>query len=318
MSFVGKLLVKNVITAAGVIMPPEPAVQIEGGSGISVAVSDNPTLGATVVLITSSAAPAGWVTVFDTDFSAQAAVSTLGNGTYNWLAANGTSHTWTKANSAADFAAAQLVNGSGIIWTPTGAGSSPPTGLIGGHTFSNISIALSSILPWLDPTTPLRAWLEIGAEGATVRTNEGVFIGFDDWNGSAYIWTWYAFRGDGGSGQGYYATLANTGSGATESYVADYPGGAGVIMLELPFGMAGRETRLFRYDSALGWPATSAMVPLVSENVGSAVFSGAVQSAYASAFAGARLTIGVPGDPGFSGADGYTLTVKRVRVDTHP
>jgi hypothetical protein len=54
MSFVGKLLVKNVITAAGVIMPPEPAVQIEGGSGISVAVSDNPTLGATVVLITSS------------------------------------------------------------------------------------------------------------------------------------------------------------------------------------------------------------------------------------------------------------------------
>jgi hypothetical protein len=59
MSFVGKLLVKNVITAAGVIMPPEPAVQIEGGSGISVAVSDNPTLGATVVLITSSAATAG-------------------------------------------------------------------------------------------------------------------------------------------------------------------------------------------------------------------------------------------------------------------
>jgi hypothetical protein len=51
MSFVGKLLVKNVITAAGVIMPPEPAIQFEGGSGISVIVTDEPTIGATQVLI---------------------------------------------------------------------------------------------------------------------------------------------------------------------------------------------------------------------------------------------------------------------------
>jgi hypothetical protein len=49
-----------------------------------------------------SAGSGGWVTVFDTDFSAQAAVSTLGDGTYNWLAANSTSYTWTKANSGAE------------------------------------------------------------------------------------------------------------------------------------------------------------------------------------------------------------------------
>jgi hypothetical protein len=144
-------------------------------------------------LVTLSQLPAagGWQTAMDLDFSAQPNQSFPTDGTYT-IAGNAN---WVKTNSANEVTHAQIINGTGLQFTP---------GSTSDYNGSNYSlpllwVPLSSILPSsYDWATGIRVYASIGTDNVTANYDNEV-IGV---NTNTSLWGVALKRGFGTGGQG--------------------------------------------------------------------------------------------------------------------
>jgi hypothetical protein len=237
MSFVGKLLVKNVITPAGVIMPPEPAIQIIGAESIV----DNPTIGATVVTLGSGGS--GWQTARDVDLTAQGAITIPTNSTF--LIAG---DTWTSYNSAASSPAMSIASGTGLVLTPT----SSTQLAYNEFTLPTIAIPLASLIPNFQISTPFRLYLNIGAAnfgGSTDAAILGVTNQPGTTSAGSIIWSWWKANGPENK---YLTSIGTNQVTATDTLATTHT----VLIIEAPIGLAGGIINTYTgvMTGALGWP----------------------------------------------------------------
>ena len=262
---------------------------------------------------TGSAAPFGWITALDVDLSAQGNVNPVTNGTYVWGG-----FTFTKINSSGDFQPCQLVSGSGLQFSPTGANNNPPTGAYGTHNLTAIEISLTSIYANIDPGVPIRIWTYESAETQTPQVGEGLWTAIDDYAAGQYQWSWTSFRGFGGSGPGFYTNFQSPVVGGTQGTIENYNVPPSVTMLWLPEGIGGRQAYVYRGDTFPGdWPSVATLYPYLRFDIGNQQFNASTRTNNQT-MANTKIMWGVSGDPGFGGFNGYRATIGRIRVDVNP
>lgn len=134
MSFLSRLLVKNVLTPAGVQMPPEPAFQVVGSSTLSVIVTDSPGVATVITLSAAIGAGSGnngqmyvinsfgqpaWLTG-----SGDVSVSVSSTENFKVIGLQG--HPLpipTSTNTVIEW------TGSALVWTPVSSASPAPSNL---------------------------------------------------------------------------------------------------------------------------------------------------------------------------------------------
>lgn len=204
--------------------------------------------------------PAGWLTAFDIDFTAQPSQLLTADGAH---VIGGV--TFTKRNSAADRVAMQIVNGTGLIIRPNGGanailgGTSPWLGVL----LSNIPGA--ELMGW---QSPIRVWAYlVGFTTDSLSSDNkfglGVGLGSTVWQKYGNL-RWGAANATAQSGQSLAASM-NENAGAIHD-IATATNRALVATMPNLFGNPDcLHFSTGDYVGEGGWPAPNKLRPQVSQ-----------------------------------------------------
>lgn len=138
-------------------------------TGDGVELSDDGTR--TVVTIAGGAGPStsGWQTAVDIDFTALPSQTMATDGDYTIAGL-----TWTKTRSANEYAAMQLLSGTGLVVYPQ------PVPASGSYSVYNqqhphIFTAFENIVPGFNPNANYRMWIYASSSNRPVNTDDSVY-----------------------------------------------------------------------------------------------------------------------------------------------
>ena len=186
--------------------------------------------------------PPQWQTVYEVDFTTQAAQDFKAGGDGAYTIA---SKSWTIANTAN--ASTLAIGATGLGGTSTGGGMNPP---VNTSTAPMAYIALTSLVPNLS----MRDGIRVTAYNSTnnkINSYEGTFLAVGTSKADISVQWWYLFNA--GLGFQTYWVRAGAGDGVA---LTDNPADNDMC-LEIP-SLGGREMRTFTAVHAAPWPAESA------------------------------------------------------------
>jgi len=258
-----------------------------------------------------------WLTAMDVDFSAQGSQSLGADGPYSiGTDPSGNALTWTKYNSTGDASPMLVTNGAGLVITPTQASNiSNAT-----YTAPTLRIPLSSIVSGYTFSTPVRFWINISASNENANY-DGVYFGPLMYSATyTNQLTLFGFRGFEGGVNGWGAQFEVLDSNVTlTSSSIPFPASR-IGVLSFPTGFLGGAAQLLAGGAALvnnAWPATTALTLLAPPAI-TASSSAAAANAATGQNGPSAVNLALAALRAGSGTNGYSATIKRVRVDYLP
>jgi hypothetical protein len=233
-----------------------------------------------------------WKTALDLDFSVQP--NQLLNADGDYVIAG---KTWTKANSAGDQAAMQIINGTGLRVTPKAG-----TDLWAwNYSVPCITIPLPNVVTGLDTKTPLRIWLYLAASNHAADYDGALFA-------IRRVCPWQSYLGlkrgwDGGNRLTGFTGLNNGSLDIVQMAVTP-----NVYVLEMPYGAMSYHGTFFQGAWAAGFPAFSAL-----NSCGSCFWGGDITEI--AGYVGLPAMVLLIGASRAGSATAYVADIGRVRVD---
>lgn len=267
------------------------------------------------LLATLPAADIGPVTVLNLDFSALPNQSLAVDGA---VVIDG--KTWTKSNSANDFAPMAIVNGSGLVIRPTT--SSPLTGPTRNLPLIRLPFSQLAMPSWLSNTSGIRIYALLasvtGLSGAGNVFSAGIDNGGTAW--AAFLQANFNTAGLAQYISGAGFTCNNSSSIVTDGgggNVANYNAATRVQILDIPRMIGDGANYWAAYLSgpyAGGWPSGSAITPIINPSLTNT--GGSIGCRFFPSDIG---TMGVfLGGAAPNGVNQPIYTIARLRVDVYP
>lgn len=230
-----------------------------------------------------------WQTVLDINFSELPNQSFATDTTYT---VGG--YTWTKINSTNDNSTAQIVNGTGLQFTPK-------TGCdwYASRTAPSLLIPVSTLISNFDFSTPWRIW--VYGSYASQGTNDALVSGIE---AGAYTNNWGNYYGNTSGVNDYtVATVFNAGQGGFVQSASTNTSNVGLQVM--PLGVQGQQQISLTGTYSSGWPSINSLVPTCTQLITSVNSQSITASTY-NFFFGARK----------ASSNAFVATFIRIRIDT--
>lgn len=204
---------------------------------------------------TSAGTASNWYTVFECDFTAEPAQTLATNGTYTFCG-----KTWTKASSAGDATAMELLPGTGLVIRPIAATDFTTAVTTAPHVW----LYAKDLIPDFSVSRQYRLSVHLSSSNCAGNF-DSLKTGF--WlpnpSGNLFTISWN-YAGSGGCNPGYYVAKNNAGI-SYGSVVSPTPLDTDdVEILEMPSGITGFFGSWTSGAWASGWPVETTVNSVAS------------------------------------------------------